>query len=387
MNIIYLDSNATTQPAGEVVEAMGLALREGWHNPSSVHRPGQAARQQVELARESVAQLLGCKDREIVFTSGGTEADNLAILGSLDAQPDRRVIVTCRIEHSAVREPAEHAEQRGAEVAWLPLENGGVVDCNALEDLLKKRAGEIAIVSVMWANNETGVIQPVETIGRLCRERGVRFHTDAVQWVGKMPADIGSLPIDMLSFSGHKFHGPKGAGGLYIRRAMRLVKRSIGGAQERERRGGTENTPGIVGLGAAARCAMEWLETGEARRIERMRDRFERGVLEAVRGAAVSSAGAPRLWNTSNIAFPRLEAEAILLLLSERGVCASAGAACSSGSLEPSPILLAMGLDPELAHGAVRFSLSRYTMDAEIDEALEIIPATIAKLRESMSAV
>lgn len=387
MRTIYLDSNATTRPANEVIAAMDTALAEHWHNPSSGHRPGQAARHAVDLARESVARLLGCRDRDIIFTSGGTEADNLAILGSLAAQPGRNVIVTGRTEHEAIRDCAEVAAGRGAELIWLEVDQHGVIDCNALEDALTSRADDIALVTIMWANNETGVIQPIETIGNLCREHGVRFHTDAVQWVGKMPTKLDEMPIDLMSFSGHKFHGPKGAGGLFAGSGVRLEKRSIGGSQERERRGGTENTPGIAGLGAAADLAAAWLETDERDRLSTLRDRFETTILDTIDDVTINSSGAVRMWNTSNIAFKRLEAEAILMLLSERGVCASAGAACSTGSLEPSPVLTAMKIDPVFAHGAVRFSLSRFSTEDEIDEALAIVPEVIAKLRRSMASV
>jgi cysteine desulfurase len=387
MNTIYLDNNATTRPAPEVVTAMTEALAERWHNPSSAHRPGQAARQAVELARETIARVLGCSDREIIFTSGGTEADNLAILGTLEKLPDRNVIVTSPTEHEAIRETAERAEHDGAEIVWLPIDSNGVVDCDALEDLLKKRADDIALVTIMWGNNEVGTIQPIDTLGALCREHGVRFHTDAVQWVGKEPTNLADAPVDLLSFSGHKFHGPKGAGGLYVRRGVRLGVRSIGGAQERNRRGGTENVPGLLGLAAAAQRAHDWLASDEPQRMKAMRDRFEREVASRIDGATVNGAGADRVWNTANIAFPKLEAEAILLLLSERGVCASAGAACASGSLDPSPILMAMGIDPIVAHGAVRFSLSRDTTDVEIDAALDIIEQVIDRLRGSSSAL
>ena len=387
MSTIYLDSNATTKPADEVISAMTEALRAHWPNPSSTHRAGQAVRQQVDLARETIAQFLGCKDREIVFTSGGTEADNLAILGSLDAQRDRNVFVTSRTEHDAVRDTAEVAAEAGAEIIWLALDGDGIVDCNALEDLLKKRADEVALVSIMWANNETGIIQPIETIGALCREHGVRFHTDAVQWVGKMPTNVSEAPIDLLSFSAHKFHGPKGIGGLYMRRGVRVAKRSIGGSQERDRRGGTENTPGIIGMSVAARLAREWLAGDERKRLEAMRDRFEQRIIESVDEVRINSAGGKRMWNTANIAFRRLEADAIVLVLSENGICASAGAACASGSLDPSPVLLAMGVPEDYAHGSIRFSLSRYTTDEEIDRALQIIPGVIERLRGSMSAV
>jgi cysteine desulfurase len=385
---IELDNNATTRPAEEVIEAMLCALREGWHNPSSVHRPGQAARHAVETARASVARLIGAGPREVVFTSGGTEAANLAVVGSLDVYRTtgggRPVLVTSRLEHSAVRELAEALAESGrAEVIWLQHERQGLVDLAALEELLTRRGSEIALVSLMWANNETGLIQPIAEVGRRCRAAGVRVHTDATQWVGRMPTKVAELPIDLLSFAAHKFHGPKGVGALWIRRGIHVAPQLIGGPQELERRGGTENTPGIVGMGVAAELARRWLEGTERERLAALRDRFERGVLEAVPDAVVNAAGLPRLWNTSSIGVPRLEAEAILLLLSERGLCSSAGAACSSGSLEPSPVLLAMGVPPEIAHGSVRFSLSRETTEDEIDRAIEIVRSAILRLRRS----
>ncbi len=385
MNPIYLDNNATTRPADEVVQAMTGALTEYWPNPSSGHRPGQAARHQIDLARESIAELIGCKDRELIFTSGGTEADNLAILGSLAAQNDRNVFVTCPSEHDAVRDTAEVAAGEGAEVIWLPVDQDGVIDCDTLEGVLKSRANEIALVSIMWANNETGVIQPVEQIGTLCREHGVRFHTDAVQLAGKMPVDVSTMPIDLLSFSGHKFHGPKGAGGLFIRKGIRLAKRSIGGAQEYDRRGGTENVPGILGLAAASRLAVDWLQTGESNRLAELRDRFERELRNQIDDVIINGGSVKRTWNTANIAFRGLQADAIILVLSERGIYASAGAACASGSLEPSPVLRAMGVAPEYAHGAVRFSLSRFTSEQEIDAAIETISKVISVLRGDSS--
>jgi cysteine desulfurase len=383
---IYLDNNATTKPAGDVVAAMTESLRAGWANPSSMHRPGQAARRQVELARQSVCQLIGCRDREVVFTSGGTEAANLAISGTLAALPERPVLVTSRLEHHCVREFAEALERRGAGVVWVPNDNRGLIDCGALEELLAGRAGEIALVSIMWANNETGVIQPIEAIGRMCREHGVRFHSDATQYVGKMPVDVASLPIDLLGFSAHKFHGPKGIGALYVRNGVRIAPQIIGGPQERDRRGGTENVAGIVGLGVAAKLAKDWLATNERDRLRELRDRFERRLREAVDDVSINGAEAPRLWNTSNVGFAKLEAEAILLMLSERGVCASAGAACSSGSLDASSVIAAMGVPPELAQGSIRFSISRDTSDADIDRALVIIVETITKLRAALAA-
>ncbi|MCE2884182.1 MAG: cysteine desulfurase [Planctomycetaceae bacterium] len=388
---IYLDSNATTRPAPEVVEAVARALRECWANPSSVHRSGGEAKRAVELARESVARLVGCQDREIVLTSGGTEGANLAIRGTLEhcsrSTPVRRVLVTTRFEHSAVRELAQRIEHRGGEVVWLAQDvaRPGTPDLGALEELLSHRADEIALVSLMWANNETGAITDIARAGSICREAGVRFHTDATQWVGRMPTDLAALQVDLASFAAHKFHGPKGAGALYVRRTVRLEPQSIGGPQERDRRGGTENVPAIAGMGVAAELARAWLASDGMTVAAARRDGFERKVVAATAGLA-HGANMPRLWNTTNIGFARLEAEAILLLLSERGIDASAGAACSSGSLDPSPVLLAMGVAPELAHGSIRFSLSRETTDAEIEEAARRVISVIARLRESTSA-
>jgi cysteine desulfurase len=386
MRTIYLDNNATTKPMDEVVEAMRLGCCDHWANASSIHRLGQAARQQLELAREAAAKLIGCREREIVFTSGGTESINLAIRGTIAADNGRSVLVTAKTEHSATRQTAQQFADRGTEVIWLRVDRNGVVDLNHLEEVLRQRGDEIALVSIMWANNETGVVQPVERAGAICSEQGVRFHVDGVQWVGKMPTNLLSMPFDLMSFSAHKFHGPKGAGGLYVKRGVRLTPVSTGGPHERDTRGGTENIPGIMGLGAAARILREWVPTNDRLRIAAMRDRLERGIVEAVgEDVSINSAASERIWNTTNIAFHRLEAEAILLLLSERGVCASAGAACSSGSLDPSPVLLAMGIEPDRAHGSIRLSLSKYTTDDEIDEAIDIIAAVISKLRKSVT--
>lgn len=388
---IYLDSNATTRPAPEVVDAVARAMRDEWANPSSVHRAGGEAKRSVELARESVARLVGCQEREIVFTSGGTEGANLAIRGSLEhalaAEPRRRVLVTTRFEHSAVRELAQQLEKRGTEVIWLPGADraAGTPDLDALESLLASRADEIALVSLMWANNETGAITDIARAGAICRDAGVRFHTDATQWVGRMPTDLAALQVDLASFAAHKFHGPKGVGALYVRRTVRITPQTFGGPQERERRGGTENAPAIVGMGIAAELARTWLAGDGASSGAALRDRFEDEVARAT-GGTIHARQSARLWNTTNIGFPKLEAEAILLLLSERGVFASAGAACSSGSLDPSPVLLAMGIRPEVAHGSIRFSLSRETTEAEIREATVRVVAALDRLRSSTSS-
>ena len=388
---LYFDSNASTRPADEVVEEMARNLRETWGNPSSVHRVGGEAKRVIELARESVARLVGCQERELVFTSGASESIAVAIRGSMEHfanhSSTRRVFVTTRFEHSAVREVAQHFERSGHEVVWLrgAGDDSGTPDLDALSELLDARADEIALVSLMWANNETGALSDVARAGRLCREHGVRFHSDATQWVGKMPTDFAALEFDLASFSPHKFHGPKGVGALYARRGTRLVAQSVGGPQELERRGGTENVAGIVGFGVAADLAARWLATEGLALGTVMRDEFERAVVGAT-GAVVHSAEGARLWNTTNLAFAKLEAEAILLLLSERGMFVSAGAACASGSLDPSPILLAMGVPAELAHGSIRFSISRETTTAQCARAVEIVTQAIAKLRASSTS-
>lgn len=370
---IYLDHNATTPPLPEVVDAVVACLENDWANPSSVHRSGVAARRRVELARESVAHLLGCRPRDVLLCSGGTEAANLALHGSMAAQPSKLAIATSRLEHSAVRDTAERLEKKGTPVHWVTHRPDGLVDLEAFESLLSQHAATLALVSVMWVNNETGVIQPVEKIGRLCREHGVRFHTDAVQAVGRMPVDCASLDVDLLSFAAHKFHGPKGAGGMFVSRGTRLEPQMTGGSQERDRRGGTENVPAIVGMGVAAGAAANWLAGDGIAAAAALRDAFEHGVRAGRPDLVINGDGSPRLWTTSSIGFPRLAAEGLLLLLSERGVFASAGAACASGSLEPSPVLLAMGIPEAVAHGSVRFSISRSTTRAEIDAAIPLV--------------
>lgn len=379
--MIYLDNNATTQPAAAVIEAVSKALAENWGNPSSVHDFGKSARHAVEEARQEVADLIGCAAREIIFTSGGTESCNLAIHGSLAGQSGQSVVVTTRVEHAAVRECA----QAGCEVVWLDALDG-VVAIEECERLLMARHGEIALLSIMWANNETGALQPIAQLAALCRLYGVRFHTDATQLVGRMPTNLCDLPVDLLTLSAHKFHGAKGVGALYCRRGIALKPLSVGGSQERLRRGGTENVPGICGLGVAARLAREWLTNAPHEQGERaaFRDDFEAEVCAALPKATVIGRDRARLWSTSCIAFAHLQAEAIVVALSSAGVCASAGAACSSGSLDPSPVLLAMGVAPELAHGAVRFSLSRSTTRQEMTAAARIVVNVVGRLSQSM---
>ena len=388
MQQVYLDNNATTMPAPEVAAAVAEAHARFWANPSSVHRAGQEVRRRVERARGQVAALIGCRDRELIFTSGATEANNLALRGIVALRDTerhpRKTVVTTMAEHSAAREPCDALDRAGYDVIRLPVGRDGLVDVEAFGEVIAERGDAIALVSIHLANNETGAVQPIAPLGATCRDAGVPIHTDATQAVGKRRLDLADLPVDALSLSAHKFHGPKGVGALYLRSRLRIQPQILGGPQERERRGGTENAPGIIGMGVAADLAADWL-TGEGPGVQAARrDRLEEAILKAVDGAVVNAADAPRLINTTNIGFPPLEAEAMLIMLSERGVYVSAGAACSSGSLEPSPILLAMGVGEAIAHGSVRFSLSRYTTDAEIGRAIEVVPAVVAKLRESM---
>jgi len=409
MDWLYLDNNATTKPAPQVIAAMNEVNEQLWANPSSVHRFGQSVRQRVELARASVAKLVGCKDREIIFTSGGTESNNLALRGALNigapANTDhRRLLITTKIEHAAVREPAAMLESLGTEVIYLPISVDGWVNPQDVMKALMDHAspGDTVVVSIQWANNETGIVQPIEEIAaqiascrQMLKQREVEenyagksrllFHVDGTQAVGKMSVNLASIGIDLMTFAAHKFHGPKGIGALFVRSGLKLRPQNLGGPQERDRRGGTENTPGIIGMGVAADLAKAFIEDESAIASKQsLRDRFEKLIIESLPDVVINSGSKPRLWNTSNLGFPRLEAEAILLGLSEKGLCASAGAACSSGSLEPSPVLLAMGIDPMVAHGSVRFSLSRYTTQDEIDQAAKLIPQVVMKLARTL---
>jgi cysteine desulfurase len=376
MDVVYLDNNATTKPAPEVVAAMLPYLTEWYGNPSSVHRFGQRARQGIDEARAQLAAMIGSADAELMFTGGGTEAVNTAVRGLLAARAPRKRIVTTTVEHSATRELCAQLAREGAEVVELPVDSTGALD---LDRLATAVTDDTALVTTMWANNETGVLFPVDRIAAICKARRVPYHCDGTQAVGKIPVDVAQLGVDAMSFASHKFHGPKGVGALFVRRGLRVRPLLIGGPQERARRGGTENVPGIVGMGKAAELALAALP--EMARVARQRDRLEREILARIPDTHVNGRTDARLPNTTNIGFTRLEAEAILLLLSEQGVCASAGAACSSGSLEPSHVLRAMNIDPKVAHGAIRFSLSRYTTDAEIDRALEVLPRAIERLR------
>lgn len=379
MPVIYLDNNATTAPAPEVVEAMLPFLREWYGNPSSVHRFGQRSRQAIDEARHQIAQLVNCADSELLFTGGGTESINTAIRGLLATRAPRNRIVTSTVEHSATRELCAQLVREGAEVVEVPVDHDGLLDLERLGEALTPQT---ALLTLLWANNETGVLFPVDRIAALAKERGILFHCDATQAIGKIPVDVRALGFDAMSLASHKFHGPKGVASLFLRRGLRLRPLIIGGPQERNRRGGTENVPGIVGMGCAARLAKEALgEAAVSGRIVELRNRLEGRILAGIPDTSVNGTTAARLPNTTNIGFARLEAEAILLLLSEQDICASAGAACSSGSLEPSHVIRAMGIDPKIAHGAIRFSLSRYTTEAEIEATLAALPGIIGRLR------
>ena len=383
---IHLDNNATTRPTPEACRAVARGMETLWHNPSSVHRPGQDARHALELARAQLAALLGVQPRRLVITASGAESILLALRGTL-AATRKRTLVTTAVEHAAIRDLAEQLAHEGVTVKDIPLSPCGLAEPAALEPLLDD---DTALVSVQWANNETGAIHPIADLARLCRARSIPFHTDATQWVGKMPTDLsaqGAPPIDLLTASAHKFHGPKGVGFLYIAPHARL-RPVMPGSQELGRRAGTENLPAILGAGVAAEQAAAWLaDAGERNRLAKLRDVFEAEILARCPGAHINPAPAcPRLWNTTNIAFPRLEAEALLMAFSERGLAASAGAACSSGSLDPSPVLLAMGVPPQSAHGSVRFSLSRDTTQQELRDAADLVAAVVHRLAAVLPA-
>ncbi|UZR27316.1 cysteine desulfurase family protein [Methylococcus mesophilus] len=366
---IYLDNNATTPPAPECVEAMTACLKAHYGNPSSKHHLGEAAKMEAIAARGKVASLLGVSPAEIVFTSGGTESIHQAILGALALAPDKRRVVTSAVEHPATLLLLAHLEALGLEVVRLPVDGHGLLDPALLDAAITPGT---ALLSLMWANNETGVVFPIEEAAALAASRGVLFHCDAVQAVGKLPIDLSQIPLDFLSLSGHKLHGPKGIGALFVRKGRKLPP-LLFGHQERGRRGSTENVPGIVGLGAAAELAQGYLATG-GDGVARLRDRLETRLLTALPGASVNGGGAPRVAGTSSFNLGAVEAELVLDKLDRAGICASAGAACSAGGTEPSHVLTAMGLGAEGALATIRFSLSRYTTEAEVDAVCELLP-------------
>ena len=392
MRRIYMDANATTPLLPEVLEAMQPFLINSFGNASSVHQHGQQARAAIEHAREQAAALLHCQAAEIVFTSGGTESDNTAIFGILHPGDH---LITSSIEHDAVLHAARKAQERGIDVTFLAVSSSGMVDPFDVSSALKPNT---KLISVMMANNETGVIQPVEQIGRIAAEAEIVFHTDAVQAAGKIPIDVSAIGCHLLSLSGHKLHAPQGTGLLYVHRGTRFEPLLFGGAHERQRRAGTENVAGIVGLGQAAEIALAGLTDGTDERIGLMRGRLEQGLLAKIHDCGVNGAhrsppqgagvvawgdaGQPRVPNTTNLYFDRLEGEALLIALDLKGLAVSGGSACSSGSTEPSHVLKAMGLPLSRARASLRFSLSRLNTEEEIDAALELVPTAVARLRE-----
>jgi cysteine desulfurase len=373
----YFDNNATTRIAPEVVEAMLPFLREMWGNPSSAYGFGSQVGKDIDQARERVAALIHADPKEVVFTSCGTESNNAAIHSALTTHPEKRHVVTTAVEHSANIKYCEYLRKRGCEVTFLPVESDGSLDLHLLDNSIRP---DTAIVSVMWANNETGVLFPIEEAAAICQSKGVLFHTDAVQAAGKIKIDVKSLGVDYLSLSAHKLHAPKGIGLLYVRRKSKFQPYLIGGHQERGRRGGTENVAGIVAFGKAAELALEHLDD-ENTRVRAMRDRMEKAILAEIPNAIRNGGKEPRLPNTSNVAFDGVEAEAILMQLDRLGICASSGSACTTGSLEPSHVLTAMGVNPMRARGSVRLSLGIYNDDSEVDHLLKHLPGIVSELR------
>ena len=377
MKTIYFDNNATTAVAPEVREAILPYLGEFYGNPSSMHTFGGQVADAVETARETMANLLGASPDEIIFTSCGSESDNAAIWSAIQTQPEKRHLITTRVEHPAILSVMQHWERQGYRVTYLGVDNKGRLD---LDEYAAALTPDTALASIMFANNEVGNIYPIQRMAEMAKEKGVLFHSDAVQAVGKTPIDLAHLPADMLSLSGHKLHAPKGIGVLYVRKGVRFRPFLRGGHQEKGRRAGTENVPYIVGLGAAARLAADHMQE-ERVNVALLRDRLEKGLLEQIPDCMVNGDVENRLPNTTNIAFKNVEGEAILLMLDRLGVCASSGSACTSGSLEPSHVLRAMGVPFTYAHGSIRLSLSRYSTQEEVDYVIENFPGVIKTLR------
>ena len=376
--LIYLDNNATTQLDPSVIEEMLPFLKEHYGNPSSGYAFAARARKALDFARERLTALLGCEPSEIVFTSGGTESNNAVISSALQSDPRGKHVVTSAVEHSAVLGPCQDLTKRGCEVTFVGVDRDGNVDLAELEAAIRP---ETALVSMMWANNETGVLFPVDQIAEICRAKGVLFHTDAVQAVGKIPIRLRDTVINFLSLSAHKFHGPKGVGALYVNRRTRFQPLIVGGGQENGRRGGTENVGSIAGLGKAAERAAEYLPQ-EQTQVRAMRDRFEKAILQSVNGASVNGARAARLPNTTSFLFEGIESPAALLLLDRDHICCSAGSACRTGSQEASHVLRAMNSSSDGARRSLRFSLGRFNSESQIDRAIEIVPKVVEKLRQ-----
>ncbi len=378
MKAIYFDNNATTRVADEVFEAMRPYFCDVYGNPSSMHTFGGQVGIKIREAREHVATLLGCHPSEIIFTSCGTESDSAAILGALAAVPDKRKIITTRVEHPAVLTVCRDRENHGYEVIELGVDKQGCLD---LDELASQLDDDTAIVTIMSANNETGTVFPIERIAEMVTDRGITFHTDAVQVVGKIPLNLAASRINLLSLSGHKLHAPKGVGVLYARKGTRIAPFLLGGHQEGGRRAGTENVPGIIGLGKACELAAKHMDD-ENTRVKTLRDKLEKAILASCPDSRVNGDPEHRLPNTTNISFEYIEGEAILLMLDQHGICASSGSACTSGSLEPSHVLRAMGVPFTAAHGSIRYSLSRYNTEEEVDFTIEKMPPIIERLRE-----
>jgi cysteine desulfurase len=375
MRRVYLDNNATTPVLPEVLDAMRPYYAEHFGNASSIHHHGQETRAAVERARESVAALLGCRPAEVVFTSGGTEADNLAISGLV--RPGDHVI-TSTVEHHAVLNSCKRLHERGTEVTFLPVDGRGLVDPGDVRRALRPNT---KLVTIMYANNETGVIQPVEEIGKICADADIYFHTDAVQAASKIQIRVKDIACDLLSISGHKFHAPQGVGALYVRKGTTLEPLFHGGSHERSRRAGTENVPGIVGLGKAAEIAAKALASGEDKNVASLRDRLETALTQ-VESAGVNGRGAPRVPNTTNIYFDFIEGEALVIALDLKGLAVSTGAACSSGAIEPSHVLTAMGMRSDRARASIRFSLGKQNTAEDVDFAAQLVPSAVDRLRE-----
>jgi cysteine desulfurase len=378
---VYLDNNATTPVLSEVMEAMRPYFAEHFGNASSIHHHGQETRAAVERAREPVAALLGCRPSEVVFTSGGTEADNLAIFG-LARSGDH--VITSTVEHHAVLNACKHlAERRGCEVTHVPVDGRGLVDPADVKRAIRPNT---KLITIMFANNETGVVQQVAEIGKIAAEADIYFHTDAVQAAGKVPIDVNKIGCDLLTISGHKLHGPQGVGALYVRKGTQLEAMLHGGSHERSRRAGTENVPGIVGLGKAAELALAGFELGDDRKMAAARDRLESELLEieatGLNGAELNGERAPRVPNTTNIYFDGIDGEALVIALDLKGLAVSTGAACSSGAIEPSHVLMAMGMSRDRAKGSIRFSLGKQNSAEDIEFALATVPETVARLRD-----
>jgi cysteine desulfurase len=376
---IYLDHNATTPLDPVVADRMAQTLRDVWGNASSVHHFGQQAKAALDEARASVSALLSADPSEIVFTAGGTEADNIAIRGAAEAleASGRKHLITCGIEHEAVLNTMKAMARRGWRITTLPVDASGIVAVDRLREAL---TDDTALVSIMHANNEIGTVQPIAALAAAARERGALFHTDAVQSAGKLPLDVAALGVDLLSLAGHKFYGPKGAGALWVKRGVRLLPFMTGGRQERNRRAGTENVPALVGLGVAAELARRKIDT-EAPRLSALRDRLEAGILSSIPGTERNGAASPRVPNTTNISVERVEAESLLIGLDLAGIAVSSGSACSSGTLEPSHVLKAMGYPHARTLGSIRFSLGAANTEADVDRVLEALPPLVEKLR------